>query len=205
MCVCCTCLVRVSRVAMFWTDVYNINDWLHFWFHNFRARIKSYSKNVSTGNLIRHLREDHGLREEGTGGKQSIKNLFTTTPRPSTSVSVNKREPSDKWFLARDLALWFCRSLMPFNSVSYNSLLFKKHSVIGSTEDLPSRTTIAGTALNDIYESCLVHVKDTILLDASNCGAITFDLWSDQYWKQNYITFFFFHIKISDFVLHLGR
>ncbi|CAH2088438.1 unnamed protein product [Euphydryas editha] len=79
-----------------------------------KTKLKSDSKCVSTGYLIRHLRDVHGLREEGITAKKTIQDFFTTSrPRPSTSnQSISSASSAnDKWFLARDLALWFCRSL----------------------------------------------------------------------------------------------
>lgn len=54
---------------------------------------------------------------------------------------------------------------------------------------MPSRDTVSRTALDDVYESMLKNVKAQIKIDAAGHAAITFDLWSDQYRRLNYITF----------------
>lgn len=65
------------------------------------------------------------MREEKT--EKPIKNInefFNVQPRQrkfdtgtviSSGTSLSKK---DSWLLARDLALWFCKSLMPFDSLS---------------------------------------------------------------------------------------
>lgn len=93
----------------------------------FRAKIKSYSKTISTGNLLRHLRDDHDIRDETADKNKTITDFFSKRPRKSVSGSATATagtststafQKTDKWLLARDLALWFCKSLLPFDSVS---------------------------------------------------------------------------------------
>lgn len=84
-------------------------------FLGFRVKVKSYNKSVSTGNLTRHLRDDHQIRDDGNCTANNIAKCFTIlTPAPGQSGASG--EP--KLRLARDLALWFCKSLLPFDSVS---------------------------------------------------------------------------------------
>lgn len=83
---------------------------MHFFVYRFS--IKSYAVSVSTGNLTRHLREDHGLDDNSQQKKTpSLKTYFQASPR--TSASTNK---SSKSMLSRDIALWFCRDLQPFDA-----------------------------------------------------------------------------------------
>lgn len=105
-------------------------------FRIFRIKIKAYSKTASTGNLLRHLREDHQIKlEVGEKAKTNIKTFFcvdrmskSTTSLPAGNKSMQKSS-TNKWLLARDLALWFCKSLLPFDSVSDEGMVdfFKVH------------------------------------------------------------------------------
>lgn len=67
--------------------------------------------------------------------------------------------------------------------------LFQKFNIIANDDDIPSRNTISGSALSDVYESMLNKVKENIVQDAASHFAVTFDLWTDQYRRLNYITF----------------
>lgn len=55
-------------------------------------------------------------------------------------------------------------------------------------EDLPSRTTIYRTALNDVYESMKAHVKTLVKDTSPRNVALTTDLWSDAFKRNNYMT-----------------
>lgn len=54
---------------------------------------------------------------------------------------------------------------------------------------MPSRDTVSRTALDDVYESMLKNVQAQVVEDAARHAAVTFDLWTDQYRRLNYITF----------------
>ncbi|XP_061708223.1 uncharacterized protein LOC133518577 [Cydia pomonella] len=174
----------------------------------FLAKIKSYGKTISTGNLIRHLRDSHNIREDKTESTRLINDFFTPTPRPraratvASSSTMNMVTKKDKWILARDLALWFCTSLMPFDSVSDEGMIdfFKKYNIIVSDEDMPSRYTVGRGALDDVYETMLATVKTQILTGTPRHVSITFDLWTDQYRRLNYITFTL-HFITADYEL----
>lgn len=70
---------------------------------------------MSTGNLIRHLKDVHNLQESKQKNVQqrTLKDtLMNVTRKPETTSKKDGR-----WLLARDLALWFCRALLPFDLV----------------------------------------------------------------------------------------
>lgn len=85
-----------------------------------RAKIRSYAKTVSTGNLSRHLRDSHDIREDTSKiASKNITQFFNLQPRPkATTSSTSKTKKTNTWLLARDMVLWFCKSLMPFDSIS---------------------------------------------------------------------------------------
>lgn len=88
------------------------------------VKIKYYNKKVSTGNLTRHLRDDHQIRDTSADkAKTNIKDFFAVARPAKPSTSATSSLKYDKWLLARDLALWFCKSLLPFDSVSDEGML----------------------------------------------------------------------------------
>jgi len=109
-------------------------SWNGFYF--FSINVKSYNKTVSTGNLMRHLRDEHKIRsdEDVAKARSNIKQFFSIDrfsksgggPGAGASCSKTNNPPmrtTDKWLLARDLALWFCKSLMPFDSVGDEGMI----------------------------------------------------------------------------------
>lgn len=86
----------------------------------YRVKIKNYSKSVSTGNLTRHLRDDHSIIDERPRAekrKYKKKELFSAkrvSREGNSSKSVIILLDGD--LLARDVALWFCTAMLPFDS-----------------------------------------------------------------------------------------
>lgn len=76
-------------------------------------------------------------------------------------IRTPSKDANRKWLFARDLILWICKSLLPFYSETDEAMIdfFLKCNVIMKKEDLPSRTTVSRTALNDVYESMKAHIK----------------------------------------------
>lgn len=157
------------------------------------VKIKSYNKTVSTGNLTRHLRDDHQIKVEKLSRKKAKSNKYFVPSRERKSCSA-KTKPCpkhDKNALAKDMALWYCKSLLPFDSFCDEGMVefFKKYSVIASENDMPSPFIVSGYALSELYETLLVKIKDIIAEDASLHFALTFDFWTDQCRRLDYITF----------------
>ncbi|CAH0701568.1 unnamed protein product [Spodoptera exigua] len=116
-----------------------------------KAQVKAYSKGIATSNLLRHLKDAHGVEDTQRSQPSSITQFFS--PRTPTTSSSSKRS-SNKWSLSRDLALWFARSLIPFDSVENDAMIdfLKKYNIIVSADDLPSRHNIAREGLEDVYK-----------------------------------------------------
>nr|CAI5851446.1 unnamed protein product [Callosobruchus analis] len=156
------------------------------------AHVKGYSSKIATSNLLRHLKDDHGIEDPQKTAKATTIQQFFTQRIPSksaggrTEVTPQKR----KWLLARDLALWFARSLIPFDTVNDEAMIdfLKKYNVIVSETDLPSRQNIAREGLEDVYSGMLSYVKNYIAKHNSRFGALTTDMWTDQYRRRSYIT-----------------
>lgn len=161
--------------------------------------MKAYSKGIATSNLLRHLKDAHGVEDTQRSQPSSITQFFS--PRTPTTSSSSKRS-SNKWSLSRDLALWFARSLIPFDSVENDAMIdfLKKYNIIVSADDLPSRHNIAREGLEDVYNSMLAYVNNFISNQSPRFGALTADMWTDQYRRRNYITCTF-HFNSEDMTL----
>ncbi|KAK3911576.1 Transposable element Hobo transposase, partial [Frankliniella fusca] len=165
--------------------------------------IKAYNKSVSTGNLSSHLRDAHNLVDNPKKKPgATMTNFFSVKRTPKLGDTEDQR----RWLLARDLALWYCRSLIPFDfcdDIGTNDFM-KKYNVIGPNEVLPSRVTVSGTALRDVYNTMFAFVKREVG-KASPYGAISLDGWSDSSRRNSYFAFIYDaitdHLEKRRFVL----
>ncbi|KAL1416336.1 hypothetical protein MTO96_028059 [Rhipicephalus appendiculatus] len=65
---------------------------------------------------------------------------------------------------------------------------FMKCGVIKELQELPDRTTLSRSALDDVYRAVDGQVKKTAAEGPRFC-AVTYDLWTDSYRWRAYITF----------------
>ncbi|KAL3225741.1 hypothetical protein MRX96_049149 [Rhipicephalus microplus] len=135
--------------------------------------------------MQRHLVDEHKLQDDSQGASRvTVKNYFQVVPRRNTASSSRKN------LLARDLVLLIARDLLPFNLVNGEGLqdFFMKYGVIKELQELPDRTTLSRSALDDVYRSMHGQVKKTVVQGPRFC-AVTYDLWTDSYRRRAYITF----------------
>ncbi|KAH8029089.1 hypothetical protein HPB51_022653 [Rhipicephalus microplus] len=149
------------------------------------CKIKCYASTVSTSNMQRHLVDELKLQDDNQGASRvTVKNYFQVVPRRNTTSSSRKN------LLARNLVLLIARDLLPFNMVNGEGLqdFFMKYGVIKELQELPDRTTLSRSALDDVYRSMHGQVKKTVVPGPRFC-AVTYDLWTDSYRRRAYITF----------------
>nr|XP_041631680.1 uncharacterized protein LOC108084373 isoform X2 [Drosophila kikkawai] len=165
------------------------------------AKIQSYSTNCSTGNLSRHLKNEHNIRDidspsTSLATRGSISNFF----KKSTPIISPK---DSKWALGRELALWMARDLLPFHIICHSGLkdFLKKYRVVATDADIPHYKTLSTTALDDVYECILRAV--TRIVSGQKHFALTFDLWTDNYRRRSYITFTFHFLSANFEMKHL--
>ncbi|KAL3202131.1 hypothetical protein MRX96_012103 [Rhipicephalus microplus] len=105
--------------------------------------------------------------------------------KPFESCKIKRKNS-----LARDLVLLIARDLLPFNLVHGEGLqdFFMKYGVINGIQELPDRTTLSRSALDDVYRSMHGLVKKTVVQGPRFC-AVMYDLWTDSYRRRAYITF----------------
>ena len=66
-------------------------------------------------------------------------------------------------------------------------LPFQKQNVIGSTESMPSTSTVSRRALDDVHAVIVKHVREEIS-KASPFGCVALDSWSCKYRGNGYFT-----------------
>lgn len=115
--------------------------------------------------------------------------MLMTVGKPIPDVD---RPISEKRFiLARQMCLWFCRDLVQFNAANKDGLhdfaLYAK--LIKEDEKLPDRTTLADTALNDIYNALKVYIKKFVESSLPRLITISMDFWSDNVKRVSYINY----------------
>ena len=97
---------------------------------------------------------------------------------------VNEMAATSTHEINRDIALWFCRDLQPFEMVNnFGFRCFFSKNV--PQMQLPSAEIISTTALNDIYEAIQVAVKHKLQDMRSLC--IMMYGWTDKYKAHPYI------------------
>lgn len=89
----------------------------------------------------------------------------------------------------RRVALWMCRDLLPFNTVTKDGFKDFWNSTNDSpNETLPCRATVSVSALDDLYD--IYRKKFLEVLSATpEHGTITFDCWTDAARRAAYVTY----------------
>lgn len=147
---------------------------------------------MSTGisNYTKHLAHKHNKKLDTPIVHENQRLLtdvlFPSAKRPKNNETNNSQRDSD-YVLARQIALWYCRDLVPFIQVQKDGFLdFMKY--LNPKTSLPSRSTISISALDDIY-AC---VKGKFIEKISNApahGTVTMDFWSDKHYHTAYVTY----------------
>jgi hypothetical protein len=149
------------------------------------SRVKTYSKSTATTSLADHLLTVHkvDVRESSEGGST------TCTSRQMSildRLSAAKRSTSDKrpatsaYEFNRDLCLMMCVDLRPFSMVSDKGFATFCAKNIRAMA-LPDESTLRRGALQDLYRTLKVHVKNQLksVVDSGGCLCIMFDGWTD--------------------------
>lgn len=108
-----------------------------------------------------------------------------------TEAAVISHPLTDKRFiLARQMCLWFCRDLLAFNTANKDGIhdFFLYAGLIKKNENLPDRTTLADTALNDVYYGLMSYIMKFVQ-SLPNTLAISMDFWTDNVKRVSYINY----------------
>lgn len=131
----------------------------------------SFAKSTSTTNYNSHLWNVHNIDAKKVNYKQ--KSARTQNALDTSSTSNKKFEN------ARRIAEMCCWDLQPFKIVERSG--FQKYTkFLNPNVVLPTDRTISTSALKDVYDIYLKHVK-TILAESPQNMTIVLDMWSDKY------------------------
>lgn len=124
--------------------------------------------------------------------------MFFFPKSPSSIVNSIQNQKSNKagksqFMFARQVSLWFCRDLVPLNTVEKTGFNdFWKY--LNTSFDLPSRSTIAIGALDDLYICCKNKLIERLANTASH-ATITFDSWTDNHKRISYVTYTYHFVE----------
>lgn len=108
------------------------------------SSLASFVLTTASGNIIQHLSLKEKCRESSS---QKLDKYLT---KYTTAVSSGFGSASTTHELNRDILIWFCRDLLPFEEVEKQGFAaFFSKSFPGF--QIPTAATLSITALNDIY------------------------------------------------------
>jgi len=110
------------------------------------SQVASFSSTTSTGNLNCHLSNKRTIETNSEVKNKKILSLFQKSDNGCLLPATSEYE------LNRDIAMWFCRDLMPLEAVSMGGFtdFFAKNM---AHCNLSKPQTLANTALFDIYQA----------------------------------------------------
>lgn len=157
----------------------------HHAFHFYR-----YKHGTSTGNLISHLRLKHKKEILATNFDSTQQKLTNYFGEAASSIKTKTTSTENKFRLAREMALWFSRDLLAFQTAEKSGFqdFCMHYNIWKPGESLPSSRTLLQYALSDVYHWVLATVKKQ-LESAPSTICFTFDAWTDNYRRRSYITY----------------
>ncbi|XP_067125595.1 E3 SUMO-protein ligase ZBED1-like [Centruroides vittatus] len=174
---------------------------------NIITLVKRYKRNVATGNLLLHLKKNHNVVPPLAEGNiivdvfNHVKDANNKSPnRTSKQGETSKGNRNNdllklahkgkaKNLICKDLALWFCRDMVPFSMSNGQGFVefVKKYKILGGNE-LPEPKSVLKYAFNEIYDTTVMVMKKEI----ANCPkvvSLTLDIWTDVIKQLSFITF----------------
>jgi hypothetical protein len=144
--------------------------------------VTSFTSSTSSGNMKLHLSQKHGV--ETRNEDHNVKILNYLKKYDGESGSAKTATGTSQHETNRDIALWFCRDLIPFHAVEKEGFRGFFATILPSIS-IPSRQTLSSTALDDIYNAVKIAVKSKLENTVSLC--LMFDGWTDRYKRRPYM------------------
>jgi hypothetical protein len=143
------------------------------------SQVTNYAAGTSSGNMGQHLSAKHEVSTNSEDKNRKILGYLKKHDNATSSITATSDHE-----VARDVALWFCRDLMPFEAIGKNGLVgfFAKNV---PHLHLPKSNTLANTSLDDVYQAISSAVKQKLANVNSIC--IMFDGWTDRYKARPYL------------------
>jgi len=144
------------------------------------SKVCSFSPSTSAGTISLHLSVKHDIHEDDA----KVAKIVGYLKKYNTSSSSVASSTLSSYEFNRDIAVWFCKDLMPFQAVAKDGMIDFFRKVLPEI-DLPSPATLSGSALDDVYLAIHCHVKDILKDSKSIC--LMFDGWTDRYRARPYL------------------
>jgi hypothetical protein len=139
------------------------------------TRVYHLSTSSSSGNFLNHASTEHNTMKANDSNQKKMDSWMVNS---SSDVPANS-----KFELNRDLILWLCMDILPFETISKPG--FQKFNDKNLKLDLPSDRCMATTALVDVY----MALKKKIISKLSRVSGICLmmDGWTDKYKRFPYL------------------
>lgn len=149
----------------------------------------SYSINTGQTNLALHLLHEHEITLSSVKANENQREISDVFFPSSTTPSMKRKsgDANSSFILFRQIVLWFCLDLLPFNTVEkkgFNAFWQYLNKALA----LPSRSTVSIGALDDLYLCCKNKLIE-ILTKSSSHGTVTCDGWTDSHNHISYFTY----------------
>ncbi len=144
------------------------------------SNVKSFSFSTSTGTMSLHLSVKHNISDVTEDKVQKIVGYLQKYDKTACMGSSSLTEHE----IFRDLTIWFCRDLLPFDTVGKEGMQSFFQKVLPAIT-LPTPATISSTALNDVYLG--IHEKVKLLLQDVRSLCLMFDGWTDRHKGRPYL------------------
>jgi len=120
------------------------------------SKVVNFATNTSSANLNMHLSQRHDILSNLEEKNRKILGYMTKYSAASLLTGATSEDE-----LNRDMATWFCRDLLPFDLVSQEG--FKRFFIKNIPNlQLPSRSALLGTGLEDVYQDVRTVVKSKL-------------------------------------------
>lgn len=140
------------------------------------SKVYSLGESTSTGNFLTHAKSSHSDSEMFMKVQSTkMTNWIQTVPKLNPATS--------QFDLNRDIVLWLCRDLLPFEIIDKNG--FQEFNKKNVQLTLPSSRTLATTALADVYMALRSKVKENLADMVS--GTVMLDGWTDAHHRYPYV------------------
>lgn len=138
------------------------------------TRVYSLSSKSSSGNFLNHAATEHDKLKANDSNQRKMDSWL--------AHSSSDTPASSKFELNRDLILWLCMDILPFETISKPG--FQKFNEKNLKLDLPSDRCLATTALVDVYMALKVKITSKLAETSGVC--LMMDGWTDQHKRFPY-------------------
>ncbi len=144
------------------------------------SQVSNFASTTSTSNLNLHLSTKHDIQAKSEEHTTKILSYIKKYSK-ETDIDIGASSSHE---ITRDIVIWLCRDLLPFDLVE--KVGFQSFSAkVMPQVNIPSSDTLATTALEDVYQAIRHALKKKLESVKSIC--LMFDGWTDRYKARPYM------------------